>query len=341
MRRLRSLKVAFQVVFFLYLLSRQAMFGRFLDTTFPLKRAPAAEKILENRVNETSGFKAKAPKLYTVDSTNHSVSIIITSSLIPTHPSLGIINTTITSLSLLHGLPKETPIYVTVDGLNPSRRITPPKMREDYAARRVSYIKRLQLTSFPPFTNIVVLPMPAHQQIAGSVNQAILHIMNTSLHAQLYPQNHLLYVLQHDLPFVQPVSHTELVQALREYPEDLRNIRFRYDRGIANREYDQRRFPPCLDVENGTDFKRNGLPFFATSTWSDNNQISSLQYYVEMMNVVYHHRGRKILTIPMELAMMEVGRVDCTKWGQRVYGNRSQRLSYLDHLDGKRSTSTR
>ena len=51
-------------------------------------------------------------------------SIIITSNLIPTHPSIAMINETINSLHRhLIGLSLDTPLFLTIDGLPPEKEI--------------------------------------------------------------------------------------------------------------------------------------------------------------------------------------------------------------------------
>ena len=269
---------------------------------------------------------------------DYDLSIVITSNLIPTHPKIDFINRTITSLLQLDGLPFDTPIYVTVDGLP---EISTPKdgQRPAKDRRRLSrYIQRVKDASFLPFTNIQVLAMDQHQHISGSVNEALKYI-STSAQYRFSPDNHYIYLFQHDLYFIEPIPHHKLIGAMREAPEQLKNIRFRYNRNPKDQldEVDEYRFPPCYDVENGTVFERYGLPFFVTSRWSDNNQLSTLHYYQKMITHIRNTTKGGRMNLPMEWVLMSSSNSNCREWGQAILGDRQQdRRSYLGHMDGRR-----
>jgi hypothetical protein len=288
----------------------------------------------------TTDSKSKPQtEISTMADLNYDLSVVITSNLIPTHPSITFVNQTIASLLLLEELPMDAPIYITIDGIKhtPSKKDRKEAKRDHDHDRRSQYIHRLRNASFYPFTNIHVLDMEIHQHISGSVNQALKYISNKNSSQRFDPSEHFIYLLQHDLYFKQSVPHKQLVQAMREYPE-LKNIRFRFNRGPNYQEsdkQDQRRFPPCPDIENGLSFERNGLPFFATARWSDNNQLSTLQYYQEMIAHIQNTTTNSRLNLPMEFVMMNTAHKHCAEWGQMVLGDRTKRLSYLGHLDGR------
>ena len=273
---------------------------------------------------------------YSVTDLEYDLSVVITSSLIPSHPRIDVINHTIYSLLKLDGLPLDVPIYITVDG-NKVYRNDPNKTSSNQ--QRIShYIHRLRNASFfYPFTNIQVLPMTHHRHLAGCVHQALQHISKRD--SSFEPKEHLIYLLQHDLYFTRLVPHTQLVQAMRKYPEDIKNVRFRFNYPSWNKTEllsDERRFPPCRGIENGTVFKRNDLSFFATSRWSDNNQLSTLQYYQDMIVHIQNSTRNGRLNLPMEWVLMRTSSDphQCAEWGQAVLGDRTQHLGYLGHLDG-------
>lgn len=279
----------------------------------------------------------RVPENTTISDLDYHLSVIITSSLIPIHPSINFINKTISSLLKLDGIPGDTPIYVTVDGIPPNAK--DPNMTARHQHRLTRYIRNLRSASFYPFTNVKVLVMDQHRHISGSVSEALNHIARyTAKHYKQHdPSNHFVYLLQHDLYFTRSVPHTQLIEAMRQYPDDLRNIRFRYNYGPKDHDdvQDQRRFPPCLEMENGTVFERNGLPFFATARWSDNNQLSTLQYYRDMIVHIQNTTKNGRLNLPMEWVLMRTSNDRCREWGQRVLGDRTRRHSYLGHLDGR------
>lgn len=97
------------------------------------------------------------------------------------------------------------------------------------------------------------------------------------------------------------------------------------------------RFPPCYDIANGTVFQRQGLPFYATAKWSDNNQLSTLQYYQDMIVHIRNTTKNGRLNLPMEWILMNTAVTECQKWGQAILGDRVSRQSYLGHSDGRNS----
>lgn len=276
--------------------------------------------------------------------TENNVSVVITSSLIPIHPSLTFINSTIQSLRHLEGLPTDTPIYVTVDGM---KRVRGYENFTIDKQRRNKYIDRLSRASFYPFTNVNVLAMRKHRHIAGSV-LASLEVIANQTHSTPFLSaasptpdsfsNHFVYLLQHDLVFNATIPHGQLLQAMQQNPTELKNVRFRYNRpgprDISDL-WDLKRFPHCREIRNGSDFVQNGLNFFPTARWSDNNQVSTLAYYQDMFRFMKTVSKRVDLDQPMEWIMMAPAAQNCTRWGQAVLGDRVQRLSYLGHLDGR------
>jgi hypothetical protein len=171
--------------------------------------------------------------------------IIITSSLIPSHPSLDMIDQTIKSLSHLHGLSERAPIIITVDGAykqahgpdSPKNRI----LAQYIEALRNKYDKY----------HITVLCEKTNIMLVGNVRKAIESV-NTEF----------VYIIQHDMPFIAPVNHTALIRTFQGYPESVRLVRFS-PRRTLKRAKD--RLGICGEVE----FQANGIELSKTHTWSD------------------------------------------------------------------------
>ena len=239
-------------------------------------------------------------------------SIIITSNLIPTHPSIAMINETINSLHRhLIGLSLDTPMFLTIDGLRPEKEIDNKKNVE----RLGEYIERLKNYTEFPFRNVTVLPNPTH-----------LHIARTVKRAMQFVQTKFVYVLQHDLPFARDVYHTELIQAMTDHPDKLRNILFKLEGAVG-------RFPVCPVYNSQGTYpteEYQGLSFYATKRWSDNNQLSTKSYYEEILSFP-HMNGAP------EWGMMGPAKANCTYWGQTVYGTRAD--NFLKHLDGRHAAT--
>mmetsp|Transcript_6142 Transcript_6142/g.9679 ORF Transcript_6142/g.9679 Transcript_6142/m.9679 type:complete len:288 (-) Transcript_6142:39-902(-) len=237
-------------------------------------------------------------------------SVIITSNLIPTHPSVAMINETIHSLHHhMKGLPQNVPIFLSVDGLHKN-----DSGNQTSRDRLEEYIHRLKNTPFP-FHNITVVPASSHLHIARTVKQAMDLV-----------QTKFVYVVQHDLPFVRDVYHLELIHAMNDHPNTLRNVLFKLEGALG-------RFPVCPIYNNHGIFPKEeyqGLDFYATKRWSDNNHFTSKAYYQEMFSSIPHLNGA------MEWGMMTPAKQNCSWWGQVVYGTRAD--NFLKHLDGRQST---
>ena len=241
-------------------------------------------------------------------------SVIITSSLIPTHPSIAMINQTVHSLSHLQGLSPDAPIYITVDGL-------PVNTTEDYM-RLQAYVRNLHY-EYDNRTNIHILPSEEHRHIAGSIKMAVDRISTT-----------FIYLVQHDFPFIKDIDHTNLRKSMEEFPQYIRNVRFEYKNRIHA--------PACtywqqtLNITGTTPVDSvNGLHISLTRKWSDNNHFTTLKYYQDMLeNLV-------MLKRPPEFPMMVQAAKNCSWSGQSVYGQLGGPGGYLRHLDGKRTANAR
>ena len=140
-------------------------------------------------------------------------SIIILSSLIPTHPNMKMLNDTFNSLPvMLDGLPfSKTPTFISVDGL-PEKKLTSENL-----AKLQGYIEHLRLR-FRDYPNVFILNNYEHGHINHSIRRA-LELVRTRF----------VYVLQHDFKFIKHVNHTALVKSMREHPGELQIVRFGKD----------------------------------------------------------------------------------------------------------------
>lgn len=204
-----------------------------------------------------------------------NTSVIITSSLIPTHPSIHFVNQTVDSLrKYLRGLHFETtPIYITVDGIPEKKNTT------DNYRRLQAYIQNLK-AEYSDHPNIRVLPSQVHRHIAGSVKVAI-DMVTTKY----------VYVLQHDFAFIKWIDHVNLVKSMEEYPHIIRCVRFNYKRFNRDRKCmvevaenqpreEKNTTGKSAAIVNSTrvattikvsafDRRVNGLDFYQSTHWSD------------------------------------------------------------------------
>lgn len=174
-------------------------------------------------------------------------SIIVISSLIPSHPSIAIINETIHSLHFLKGLAPTAPLFLAVDG---APQETPQQDKE----RLAQYIVNLKDAFHEPHQRVLV--SDEHLHIAGNIKQALDHV-----------QTRFIYVIQHDFAFARIVNHTAIIKSMKEYPDMLRLVRFNMK---MNRIYPRDRSGGgnCTSSTYPVN-SINGIHFYKTEAWSD------------------------------------------------------------------------
>lgn len=140
-------------------------------------------------------------------------SIIIMSSLIPTHPDITMISDTIRSLDeFLVGLHHDTLIYITVDF--PKENSTQYKIARDYKSTwKISTLFK---------KNPAIIPLLF--SIRTCTNRMAMNRVKTEF---------VYVVVEHDFPFVKAVNHTALVQSICDL-SDVRNIRFNKKRWLVS-----------------------------------------------------------------------------------------------------------
>ena len=204
--------------------------------------------------------------------------IIITSSWIPSHPSTRMIDTVINSIEYLVGLPKRTPIFITIDGF------------PDESFKNITHLSQ-KMNSLDGYTTALfhrylssphmhIIPGAKHSHIGGSVFKAM-----TLVQAH-YPSVQYIYYLQHDFSFVKEVDHMALADVMTTYPNTVNYIRFKY-------EYIFPRFEQCGNAtkiihpksqsagsKGNDDLANEGtVTLVPTNTYSDNNHFVRFEWY--------------------------------------------------------------
>jgi hypothetical protein len=183
-----------------------------------------------------------------VTDTSNDVTIIITSSWVPSHPSLELIRRTIDSFHYLEGLDvNTTPILITVDGAEYKIDRGSPTSKSRILSHYIQNLRK----AYREWTNVRVLPQEVRLNLVGNVQQAI-HIVETEY----------VYVIQHDMPFISPIHHSALIRTMEQI-DDMRLVRFSPRRTLI-RGRDKRGL--CGDH---IDVEANGIALAKTHTWSD------------------------------------------------------------------------
>jgi hypothetical protein len=182
----------------------------------------------------------------TLEPTTFDTSIVVASSLIPTHPDIRLIHETIQSIyRYLDGLPEGVPLIIVFDVLKKSA----------IDADRRRYVEVLQnLSRKFPQAQLLIQINEDEQGLVYSVKMAVDSV-----------RTKYMYLVQQDLKFIAFINHTGLVKTMNEYPE-LDIVRF-----------DQRKNKPTKPEKEGMDcFGRssvlddvNAVHFTKSASWSD------------------------------------------------------------------------
>jgi hypothetical protein len=174
--------------------------------------------------------------------------VLITSNLIPSHPSLWMINETISSISSqLLGLEEDYKLIIGIDGLYRKAR----RRDSDSRIRLQQYIQALSIE----YPNATIIAHPRRIGLTSNV-QICLQTITTEY----------MYLLQHDMPFsrMQTINHTALIQVARASQGYPFCVRFNKD---PNRHRKMNRGGCFFQSTFLTN--HSGLNFMKTEGWSD------------------------------------------------------------------------
>lgn len=257
----------------------------------------------------------------TTKENSFDTTIVINTSLIKTHPSLELFNATFASLRYLRGLPANTPIVITIDGLISKKLYKyQPNDTKENKQRLQEYVKRLRLR----------FKYESHVTILSSYDAGLLTI-NLKM-AMDHVDTKFVFVIQHDLSFVHEINYNALIQSMKENP-DLNIVRFHNRKNIVPQRF--------YTIEN-KDIKKkctsifrdekNGLEF-VPQVFSDRNHITTKEYYKNMLEMM-GDTPRFMETVMLNSLKKDLSK--CREFGQWIYGPLGSG-PYIKHLDGQHS----
>ncbi|KAL3919507.1 MAG: hypothetical protein SGILL_003719 [Bacillariaceae sp.] len=266
-------------------------------------------------------------------------SVIIITGLTSQFPRIDMMEQVVRSLRFLQGIHRDTPVYISIEGLDPNANQMRDKVGKamlqtdnpmgDTAKNRERLLQYISVLNdrYRSYPNVHVIPAPnnfTHLHIGGTVAQGLQHVTTP-----------YVYILQHDLPFRKAVNHTACIRGMKQYPEQLQCIRFSTLR--ENSGFDRSLVPiwECPDaphhpVELVVDRQYH---FFKNIWFSDNPHLTTKDYY---MNQVIPIGMKGNLHQSPEVSLEEASRKNCT-WGQYVYGTPFHKAHgrYTTHLDAR------
>ena len=244
--------------------------------------------------------------------------IVISTNYMPSLPSTEMIDSVIRSLTFLKGLPPDSPMIIAVDGVRDEDDEGNSKNVYNGPKNKLldKYVKAIKRNHDGPHTTI--FRSKRNNNLLGNMYYAIQKV-----------KTEYIYVLQHDLPFINEINHTALLETLEDNPNEVRLVRFPTER-VLTRNRDQ-----GVCNEDNIDFKSssNGLHLTKTHTWSDRNHLTRKSYYDEMFTLPGWKKYRA-----MEFLMKDYALKNCSYWGSYLYGKRKDDPTIF-HLDGRRDGS--
>jgi hypothetical protein len=181
-------------------------------------------------------------------SSNNLLTVIITASFIPTHPSIKIIQDTIESLQLIN-IPPNTKVLLA----------------HDYS-ENINYIKYFEnlheyIKSFP---NIEIITRQDHGHLTGNIRNALQHVTSK-----------YILLIQHDLPFIREFDIQKIIYDVEEN-NNIKHVRFN-KRDNIKAGFDS------INNLFGLQEKRTNYTYTRTPGWSDQNHLCLKSYYTDII----------------------------------------------------------
>jgi len=239
------------------------------------------------------------------------LAVIITASVIPSHPDIRIIKNTIESLNLIN-LSHKSLIILAHDACNEIKMID---KYDEYIANLNKFIE-----SRKDFKRFRICLRENHGHLVGNVRNAI-----DFLKRKIDPE--FVLVMQHDLPFSRPFDVQKIIDDMKNpLGSPLKHVRF------PKRKIGCHHCDAIYPEVYGKIIKCNNYKYTSTGAWSDNNHISPMSYYENII----------MKECPDGTAMELVVGKNVSNWDQhKKYGTYlfgvEKDLPWIHHLDGRKS----
>lgn len=251
---------------------------------------------------------------------NKNLTVIISGSYIKFHPSITYIKEVIESLDFA-GIPYNTPILLSHD------RIKPDRLNEIAEKNYAAYFRNLEdYIATSKYVNITILKASQWGHLTRTLKQAVAQV-----------DTKYMLLLQHDIHFKRDVPVLKIIDLMEKYPH-MKHVRFNTRKNLPtfigwDGWYRGRH---CVFSEEEYD----GLKFCVTPAWSDQNHLTTKEYYEtrifpDCVNVdgelMYDFMENRINTLCLH---------DPAKYGTYIYGEyKAARTSR--NADGQKSSPER
>lgn len=196
----------------------------------------------------TKSTKATQKQIKASAATSSSdTTIVITTNWMPSLPSTVQLDKVINSLSFLRGLAKDTPMVIAVDGAYETGGRHESGRNVDLRA----YIQAIR-RNYQTAPRIQIMTSSKKIMLVQNMKRALQKV-----------DTQFVLVLQHDLPFINEVNYTGLMETMESHSQEVRLVRFPTARVLTRK----RDGGVCQTV----DFvdSKNGIQLTKTHVWSD------------------------------------------------------------------------
>ncbi len=239
------------------------------------------------------------------------LAVIVTASVIPSHPDIRIIKNTIESLNLIN-LPNKSIIVLAHDACNEKKKV------DDYN----EYLNNLNkfIETRQDFKRFRICVRENHGHLVGNVRNAI-----DLLKKKINPE--FILVIQHDLPFSRAFDIQKIVDDMKNpLGQSLKHVRF------GKRKIGCHHCDAIYPNIYGKVVKCNNYKYTSTGAWSDNNHICPLSYYEEVIMKECPDGTAMELVVGKNVSNWE----QHEKYGTYLFGVEKD-LAWIHHLDGRNS----
>lgn len=225
------------------------------------------------------------------------LTVIITASFIPSHPSIKIIQETIESLQLIN-IPSNSKIVLA----------------HDYS-KNLNYIKYIENLNkyIEHYSNIKIVERKSHGHLTGNIRNSLQDI-----------HSKYILVIQHDLPFISKFDILKVIYDMEEN-DNIKYVRFNKRKNVKL----------GFDSQNnlfGLEQKQKNYIYTRTPAWSDNNHLCLTSYY----NNIVMKECPDGCAMEQKLHTKIKDEETHKKYGTYLFGGLNNQ-AIIKHTDGRRS----
>lgn len=280
----------------------------------------AGSRTVTQEISSTKSISGESGDGERETPSEHDTTIVINTSIIKEHPSWNMLNDTIHSLRFLNGLPDDTPMVITIDGLSIEKDKQAYKKNDslENKERLQEYAQSLRL-HYKYDKHVTIL----QAYVTGFVTNSMRMAMD-------FVDTKYILALQHDLIFIKEVNYSALIQSMKENPKELHTVAFANHKNQNPSQFYERKEGIKEYCCRGFKDEKNGLEF-VLDRYSDHNHLTTKKYYEWMLDKV-GPTGRFFEGPMLESDNWDI-KEDCQTYGQWLYGPLADG-PYIRHLDG-------